>query len=348
MSDGTYAEVAPWLRRRLFEGLVIPAHPLALFEDGTFDEASQRGLTRYYHGAGAGGIAVAVHTTQFSIREPQHGLLEPVLRIAAEEIAALDEATGRRTVLIAGVVGRTEQAVAEARLAASLGYHAALLSLAAFPDASDDELIAHCRRVAAEIPLFGFYLQRAVGGRRLSKDFWKQFAAIPNVVGIKIAAFNRYETIDVVRAVAEAGREREVALYTGNDDHIVLDLITTYEIMTDRGPVYLGMAGGLLGQWAVWTKRAVEILDVCKKVRETGIIPAELITLGEQLTEANAAVFDVANDFAGCIAGINEVLRREGRLKSNRCLDEHERLSPGQEGLLSAVRKAFPEVTEGA
>jgi len=243
MNDNAYAPVAPWLRRRLFEGLVIPAHPLALFDDGKFDEASQRGLTRYYHESGAGGIAVAVHTTQFSIREPQHGLFEPVLRIAAEEVSVLDEDTGRQTVLIAGVVGRTDQAVAEARLAASLGYHAGLLSLAAFPGASDDELIAHCNEVAGEIPLFGFYLQRAVGGRRLSKDFWKRFASIPNVVGIKIAPFNRYETIDVVRAVAEAGREREVALYTGNDDHIVLDLITTFEVLTDRGPVYLGMVG---------------------------------------------------------------------------------------------------------
>jgi dihydrodipicolinate synthase/N-acetylneuraminate lyase len=346
MSDDRYAEVAPWLRRRLFDGLVIPAHPLALLDDGSFDEERQRGLTRYYHDAGAGGIAVGVHTTQFNIREPQHNLLETVLRIAAEEVSMLDRQTGLQTVLIAGVVGQTGQAVREAKLAASLGYHAGLLSLSALPDASDDELIDHCRAVAREIPLFGFYLQRAVGGRKLSKEFWKRFSTIPNVVGIKIAPFNRYETIDVVRAVVESGRENEVALYTGNDDHIVLDLITTYEVITERGTVYIGMAGGLLGQWAVWTRRAVDILDVCKKVRETGIIPSELITLGEQLTEANAAVFDVANDFAGCIPGINEVLRREGRLASNRCLDEHERLSPEQGVLLSQVMKACPEVVD--
>lgn len=339
-----FAEPEPWLRARLFEGLVIPAHPLVLTDDGEFDEPGQCDLTRYYLEAGAGGIAVGVHTTQFEIRSPEHGLLDPVLELAATTVRAFDEQSatpGRRTVLIAGVCGDTNQAIAEARLAARLGYHAGLLSLAAMPDASDDELIAHCKAVAAQIPLFGFYLQPAVGGRYLSRDFWRRFATIPNVVGIKIAPFNRYQTLDVVRAVAEAGREEDVALYTGNDDHIILDLVTTYEIATARGPVRLGMVGGLLGQWAVWTGGAVRILEQCKQAREAGSVPSGLLTLAEQLTEANAVIFDVENSFAGCIPGIHEVLRREGLMRSSRCLRPDEVLSPGQRRLLDRVVERY-------
>jgi dihydrodipicolinate synthase/N-acetylneuraminate lyase len=329
-----FAEPEPWLRSRLFEGLVIPAHPLVLTEDGEFDEPGQCDLTRYYLEAGAGGIAVGVHTTQFEIRSPEHGLLDPVLELAATTVRAFDQASTRSgrppTVLIAGVCGRTEQAISEAKLASGLGYHAGLLSLAALPDSSDDELIEHCKAVAVEIPLFGFYLQPAVGGRFLSRDFWRRFAALPNVVGIKVAPFDRYQTLDVVRAVAEAGREKEVALYTGNDDHIVMDLVTTYEIGTDRGPVRLGMVGGLLGQWAVWTGGAVRILEQCKQARKTGVVTASLLTLAEQLTEANAVIFDVDNQFAGCIPGIHEVLRRQGLMPSLRCLRPDEVLSRDQ------------------
>ena len=262
-----FAEPVLWLRARLFEGLVIPAHPLVLTDAGELDEPRQRGLTRYYLEAGVGGIAVGVHTTQFEIRGPAYGLLEPVLELAAYTARAHDAISGRSTVLIAGVCGGRDQAVGEARLATRLGYHAGLVSLAALLDASDDDLIEHCQAIAAEIPLFGFYLQLAVGGRFLSSDFWGRFSQIPNCVGIKIAPFDRYQTLDVVRAVAEAGRERDVAPYTGNDDHIVADLVTTYEIPTSRGPVRLGMVGGLLGQWAVWTRGAVMTLDRCKTAR---------------------------------------------------------------------------------
>jgi dihydrodipicolinate synthase/N-acetylneuraminate lyase len=330
-----------WLRRRLFEGLVIPAHPLALDENGHLDELSQQRLTRYYLEAGAGGIAVGVHTTQFEIRDPEFGLLDPVLKLAADIVREHDTARGTSTVLIAGICGRTRQAVSEAKLASRHGYHAGLLSLAALTDASDTELIDHCEAVAREIPLFGFYLQPAVGGRVLSRDFWRRFVSIPNCVGVKIAPFNRYQTLDVVSAVAESGREHEVALYTGNDDHIMLDLLTTYEVGTQRGPVRLGMVGGLLGQWAVWTRGAVRILERCKQARGAGNIPAELLTLAEQLTEANAAIFDVANDFSGCIPGIHEVLRRDGLMTNVRCLNPDEILSEGQADLIQSVYTSY-------
>jgi dihydrodipicolinate synthase/N-acetylneuraminate lyase len=332
-----FAEPASWLRERLFEGLVIPAHPLALTNEGKLDEPRQRSLTRYYLEAGAGGLAVGVHTTQFEIRDPEYGLLDPVLELAADTVRAFDSQSHTRTVLISGVCGPTGQAVSEAQRAADIGYHAGLVSLAALPHASDDELIEHCEAVAEAIPLVGFYLQTAVGGRPLSKSFWKRFAMIPNCVGIKVAPFDRYQTLDVVRAVAEAGRERDVALYTGNDDHIVLDLITTYEVATDRGPIRLGMVGGLLGQWAVWTRGAVRLLERCKAARKDGMIPADLLTTAEQLTEANAAIFDVDHDFAGCIPGIHEVLRRAGLMENTRCLDPEETLSAGQAELIARI-----------
>ncbi len=338
-----FSKPEPWLRARLFEGLVIPAHPLVLTDAGELDELRQRDLTRYYLEAGAGGIAVGVHTTQFEIRDPMIGLLDSVLELAAHTARDHDATSGLVTVLIAGICGGTDQAVAEARLAAHHGYHAGLVSLAALPDASHDQLVEHCLAVAAEIPLFGFYLQPAVGGRFLSSDFWRRFSLIPNCVGIKIAAFNRYQTLDVIRAVAEAGRENDVALYTGNDDHIVADLVTTYEISTDRGPVRLGMIGGLLGQWAVWTRGAVDMLDRCKGAREAGSVPADLLTFGEQLTEANAAIFDVENDFAGCVPGIHEVLRRAGLMQSIRCLNPDEVLSPGQAEKITAAELVLGE-----
>ena len=333
-----------WVCVALRAGQVIPAHPLALDAVGALDERRQRALTRYYHAAGAGGVAVGVHTTQFEIRA--RGLYEPVLALAAETIATCDAAAGRQTVRVAGVVGPTAQAVVEARVAREAGYHAGLLSLAALPEAGVEALIAHCEAVAREIPLFGFYLQPAVGGRVLPASFWRRFVEIPNVVAIKIAPFNRYQTLDVVRVVAEAGRAAEVALYTGNDDHILLDLLTEYAVETADGTVRLGMVGGLLGHWACWTRRAVEHLDACRRARASGVVSAELLTLAEQITDANAAIFDTAHQFAGCIPGIHEVLRRQGLLASTRCLNPHETLSPGQSAAIDRIAHAYPHLKD--
>jgi hypothetical protein len=334
-----------WALDRLRDGLVIPAHPLALTRHRKLDECRQRALTRYYLAAGAGGLAVGVHTTQFAIREPKHGLLRPVLELAARTALEQTGGTGQ-PVLIAGICGRTPQAVGEAQLACELGYHAGLLSLGALREATERELIAHCRTVAHEIPLVGFYLQPAVGGRLLPFTFWRRFVEIPNVIAIKIAAFNRYQTLDVVRAVAEAGRAGDLALYTGNDDHILLDLLTEWAVPTPRGTQRVRIVGGLLGQWACWTRGAVEMLERCKKLRGAKLIPAELLTLAEQLTDANAAVFDAAHGFAGCIAGIHEVLRREGLLTNALGLDPHERLSLGQAAEITRVSAAYPQLTD--
>jgi dihydrodipicolinate synthase/N-acetylneuraminate lyase len=343
-----YPQPPAWVTNQLRLGLVIPAHPLALDASGKLDHRRQRALTRYYHAAGAGGIAVGVHTTQFAIREPRHGLLDPVLRLAADTSLACDVATGRQTVRIAGICGPTAPACAEARLARELGYHAGLLSLAAMKTADEVALIAHCRAVAAVIPLVGFYLQPAVGGRVLPFDFWRRFVEVPNVVAIKIAPFNRYQTFDVLRAVAEAGRASDIALYTGNDDHIVTDLITDYSMATASGQVRLGMVGGLLGHWACWTRRAVELLDHCRHWRQSGSVPGAALTLAAQVTDANAALFDAANGFAGCIPGIQEVLRRQGLLESTRCLNPEETLSPGQAAEIDRVCAAYPHLHDDA
>lgn len=331
-----------WVLAALREGLVIPAHPLALTAERRLDPRRQRGLTRYYHAAGAGGLAVGVHTTQFAIRDPRHGLLAPVLKLAAETIAACDAAAGRQTVLIAGVCGATPQACAEARLARELGYHAGLLSLGALKGAGDASLLAHCRAVARAMPLIGFYLQPAVGGRVLSYDFWRRFAEIPNAVAIKIAPFNRYQTLDVVRAVARSGRAGELALYTGNDDNILIDLLTHYAVSTAGETVRLRIVGGLLGQWACWTKSAVELLAECKQARRQESVPARMLTLAAQLTECNAAIFDAAHQFAGCLPGIHEVLRRQGLLANTLCLEPDETLSPGQAQEIGRVCRAYP------
>ncbi len=324
------------LRERLLDGLVIPAHPLALDERRKLDPRRQRALTRYYLAAGAGGLAVGVHTTQFEIHDPESGLLEPVLELAAEE--ATESRQG--PVLIAGVVGSTAQAVAEAGLARELGYDCVLLSMGALRDAGEEELIDHARAVAEVLPLFGFYLQPAVGGRPLSYAFWRRLADVEGVVAIKIAPFNRYQTIDVVRAVADSGRGREIALYTGNDDNIVVDLLTRFPFGDLR------IAGGLLGQWAVWTRRAVELLDEVKAVREKGRIPQELLTRGAEITDANAAIFDPDHQFAGCIPGIHEVLRRQGLLQGTWTLNPKERLSEGQRGAIDRVCRAYPHLTD--
>ncbi len=333
---------------KLHEGVVIPAHPLALTRERRLDERRQRALTRYYHAAGAGGIAVGVHTTQFAIRELQHGLFDPVLRITAETVRKRDQRCERQTVLIAGLCGQTAQAVAEAQCARELGYHAGLLSLAALPDADEDELIGHCHAVARELPLFGFYLQPAAGGRKLTHRFWRRFVEIPNVIAIKIAPFNRYQTFDVLRAVAESGRHSDIALYTGNDDNILVDLLTEYVVATEGGDVRLRIAGGLLGHWACWTRKAVELLADCKRCRHGDTLPANRLTLAAQVTDCNAAFFDADHGFAGCIPGIHEVLCRQGLLEGTWCLDPDETLSPGQSEEIDRVYRAYPHLNDDA
>jgi len=335
-----------WVRNALHEGQVIPAHPLALTSGRRLDERRQRALTRYYHAAGAGGVAVGVHTTQFSIRDPKYGLLRPVLQLASETIGERDQATGRQTVRIAGLCGLADQAVFEASLARDLGYHAGLVSLSALPRATDEELIDHCRTLGAELPLVGFYLQPAAGGRLLSRNFWRRFAEIPNVVAIKIAPFNRFQTLDVIHAVAESGRAEEIALYTGNDDNIVADLLTQFAVPSGAGTVRLGMVGGLLGHWACWTRGAVELLRECRSYRSSQDVPARLLTLGAQVTDCNAAFFDAANAFAGCISGIHEVLRRQGLLEGVWCLDPSETLSLGQLREIDRVYRAYPALND--
>lgn len=325
----------------LHEGTVIPAHPLALTENRQLDERRQRALTRYYLAAGAGGVAVAVHTTQFEIRD--HGLLKPVLELAAQTV---DEEASRPILKIAGICGPTKQALEEAELAALLGYDMGLLSSGGLSDWSEEALLDRAKQVADIIPVFGFYLQPAVGGRVLSYDFWREFAEIENVVAIKMAPFNRYQTLDVVRAVCDSERRDDIALYTGNDDNIVLDLLTPYSFEVAGETFTKHIVGGLLGQWAVWTKCAVELLSEVKSVRQGTTIPNKMLTRGLELTDANAALFDVANDFRGCIAGIHEVLRRQGLLEGNWCLNPDEGLSPGQVAEIDRVYKAYPHLND--
>lgn len=330
----------------LRRGLAIPACPLALTAERRLDERRQRALVRYYAESGAGGLAVGVHTTQFAIRDPAVGLFAPILALAAEELDRADRRGGEPQVRISGVCGRTGQAVAEAGLARDHGYHAALLSLAALGNASDDELIAHVEAVAEILPVVGFYLQPAVGGRVLPFSFWRRFATIENVVAIKIAPFNRYQTLDVVRAVVEAGRD-DLALYTGNDDNIVLDLVTPFRFSADGQVRERRIVGGLLGHWAVWTRRAVELLEECHRVVAAGAtVPADLLRRAVEVTDANAAVFDAANGFAGCIAGIHEILRRQGLLEGLWCLDPAETLGPGQAQELDRVCRAYPHLVD--
>lgn len=337
--DDLPKDVLAALRR----GVVIPAHPLALNDDRTLDERRQRALSRYYIDAGAGGLAVGVHTTQFAIRDV--GLYEPVLRMAAEE---MDGWTDRPLIRIAGLCGPTDQALGEAGTALGLGYHAGLLSLAAFASAGDDEIVAHCRAVAEEIPLVGFYLQPAVGGRVLSVDFWRRFAEIDNVIAIKIAPFNRYRTLDVLRGVVEAGAEERIALYTGNDDHIVADLLTPFTMRRGDETVRPRIVGGLLGHWCAWTSSAVRLLEQCHAAVARGVIDPELLAEDARVTDSNAAFFDAANDFRGCIAGCHEVLRRQGLLENLTLLDRDEAMSPGQAAELDRVRTAYPDLADDA
>ncbi|HVK17581.1 MAG TPA: dihydrodipicolinate synthase family protein [Fimbriiglobus sp.] len=329
----------------LRRGQVIPACPLALTADRRLDERRQRVLIRYYLDAGAGGLAVGVHTTQFAIRDPKHALLRPVLELVAEEMDRADRRRPEPVVRIAGACGPTRQAVAEAELARECGYHAVLVSLGALQAETEDGLLNHCRRLAAVLPVVGFYLQPAVGGRVLPFGFWRRLAEVENVVAVKIAPFNRYQTLDVVRAVVEAGRD-DIALYTGNDDNIVLDLVTPFRFQNCVQKVERRIVGGLLGQWAVWTRRTVELLRACHEVTAGGAVPAELLRLNGELTDANAAIFDAANGFAGCIAGVHEVLRRQGILAGTWCLDPRETLSPGQAEEIDRVCRAYPHLTD--
>lgn len=353
-------ETIDQVRSQLSGGLVIPACPLALDSRRKLDERRQRALLRYYFSAGAVGLAVGVHTTQFSIRDAKVGLFRPVLELVAQELS-LSADCGQHSsksaipnpqsaiakkIGIGGICGPTRQAVAEATLIRELGFHAGLLSVGALTNATDGELLTHCRTISEIIPVVGFYLQPAAGGRVLSHSFWRGFAKIENVVAIKIAPFNRYQTLDVVRAIAEAGRD-DIALYTGNDDNIVLDLVTPFRFTVEGSRVERRIVGGLLGHWAVWTKRAFELHAECRRIAQSGeALPAEMLRRNVEITDANAAIFDAANGYAGCIPGIHEVLRRQGLLEGIWCLDPKETLSPGQREEIDRVYRAYPDLND--
>jgi dihydrodipicolinate synthase/N-acetylneuraminate lyase len=336
-----WSQLPPEVLALLRRGTVIPAHPLALDAQRRLDARRQRALARYYLDAGAGGLAVGVHATQFAIRE--RGLYEPVLALAAETARDWTKSgPARPLVMIAGLSGRTAQARREAQVARDHGYHAGMLSLAPMQGASLEELVTHCAAIAAEIPLVGFYLQTAVGGIALPMEFWRRFAAIDNVVAVKIAPFNRYRTLDVVRGVVAARAEERVTLYTGNDDHIVLDLAAPFAARRGSEEVRVRIKGGLLGHWSVWTKTAVELLARIQR----GPLDADLLALDARVTDCNSAFFDVAHDFAGCIPGCHEVLRRQGLLEGIWCLDPQETLSPGQSGEIDRVYREHADLAD--
>jgi dihydrodipicolinate synthase/N-acetylneuraminate lyase len=348
--DRQYPQPPDGVTRALRAGMVIPAHPLALKENRSLDERHQRALTRYYLDAGAGGLAVGVHTTEFAIHDAKVGLYRPVLELAAETARAWKPlgASAASPVMIAGITGGTEQAVREAETARELGYHVGLLGLGALKGYADEGLVEHARRVARVLPVMGFYLQPAVGGRVLSRTFWRRLAEIPNLAAVKIAPFNRYYTLAVIRAVAEAGRAGEVALYTGNDDSILIDLLTRFEIASEGGSVALEVVGGLLGHWAYWTRRAVEQLDSVRSAKASGRVPRKLLTLAAQVTESNDAVFDPEHSFRGCISGILYVLRSSGLVSGVHPLGREERLSPGQAERIDAAMARYPHLTDHA
>ncbi|SEB50009.1 dihydrodipicolinate synthase family protein [Terriglobus roseus] len=339
MSDATAK-----FRSLMHQGLVIPAHPLALTEDLRIDERHQRALTRYYCDAGSGGVAVGVHTTQFNIRDTCVGLFKPVLELALEEVHTFEARSGKTLAKIGGICGPTPQAVREAETLRELGYDGGLLSLAALGNASNEELIEHCRIVGETIPLIGFYLQPAVGGRPLNAHFWERFVEIESVVAIKVASFDRYQTMEVLRAVAHSGRGSEIALYTGNDDNIVADLLTEFRF-GDRTAHFVG---GLLGQWAVWTSRAVELLRSVQEAKSNRARLDTVLARGAEITDANAAIFDARHEFRGCIPGIHEVLSRQGLLAGRWCLDPHESLSPGQLDEINRIYAAYPLLNDDA
>lgn len=333
------------IKALLQDGTVIPAHPLALTSNRKLDEDRQRLLTRYYMASGAGGIAIGVHTTQFQIRDPEIGLYRKVLELAIKEIEKAD--LDRPFIKVAGVSGNTEQAINDAKICAELGYDIVLVSTNGLGNWSEKALLERTRKIAEVIPVFGFYLQPAVGGKVLSFDYWKAFAEIANVHAIKMAPFNRYQTLEVVRAVCESSRCDEIALYTGNDDNILIDLLTTYKFNVNDKPVVKEIVGGLLGHWAVWTHKAVKLLEIIKYVKKSGnTISKDLLTMNAAVTDSNAAFFDSANNFQGCIAGIHEVLYRQGILKGIWCLDEKEGLSLGQKEEIDRVYQDYPELND--
>ncbi len=349
--------LTPEKKVALFDGLVIPAHPLALHENRQLDVSRQRALTRYYMASGAGGIAVGVHTTQFEIRDV--GLLEPVLRLAAQTVQEVLAARGRdgenaqvregspsTFLMLAGVAGPIEQAVREANIARDLGYDLALVSPGGLGDYDEAYLLKRIQAVADVLPVFGFYLQPAVGGRYLSYEFWRQAAEIPGVMAIKMAPFDRYQTLDVVRAVCSSTRRDEITLYTGNDDHIIADLLSPYRFAIDGQVVEKQMVGGLLGHFSVWTKRVVDIFDEVRRARKSGLVPQELLTLANEITDANAAFFDPQHYFKGSIAGIHEVLRRQGLLEGIWCINPEETLSPGQLEEIDRVYRMYPHLND--
>ncbi len=333
---------------RLRAGCVIPAHPLALEKNGRIDERGQRALTRYYLASGAGGLAVGVHTTQFAIHNPRVGLYRPVLELAMETARQFTLSEGlMQPIMIAGLVGNTQQALQEARLARELGYHLGLLSLTALRGRPVSKLISHCRQVAQVMPVMGFYLQETISGMVLPAEFWSKMVALPNVLAIKIAPFNRYQTLDVLEAVAHSGRAGEIALYTGNDDNIIIDLLTQHEFSVQGRTVRLQTVGGLLGQWACWTKRAVEQHARIAAIRKSGAqVPHDLLTLAAQMTLANKAIFDANNHFAGCIPGISHILKRQGLVKSVKTLEAEEKLSPGQAKKIDRIIADYPHLTD--
>lgn len=332
------------VQAHLRSGAVIPAHPLALDLNRRLDERSQRALTRYYVDAGAGGIAVGVHTTQFAIRDPGVDLYEPVLALAVDTLNCWEPAIRRPVIRVAGIAGPTAQAVGEAQIAAQLGYHLGLLSFRGVEDSGPGALLDHARAVSEAIPLMGFYLQQAVGGIPLTYAFWREFCEIENALAIKVAPFDRYRTLEVIRAVCESGRAGEVALYTGNDDNIVSDLLTRFRV----GESETGFVGGLLGHWAIWTRGASRYWRRCRDCIDCrqGGIPRDLLHLNAEVTDANAAIFDARNGFAGCTAGIHEVLRRQGLMQGTWCLDESEGLSPGQKEEIDRVLAAYPHLVD--
>ncbi|MFQ5639106.1 MAG: dihydrodipicolinate synthase family protein [bacterium] len=334
------------LLKTLRRGVVIPAHPLALNAERKFDEKRQRVLTRYYCAAGVGGIAIGVHTTQFDIRNPKIGLYEPVLSLTAETMSDFEATTGKELVRVAGIVGRTEQAVHEAALAAERGFHFGLVSLGALKDAPNSQLLQHLDAISEIIPIFGFYLQPATQGRVLDYAFWRRAVEIENMLAIKMAPFNRYRTLDVVRAVAESGRGNEIALYTGNDDNIVFDLLSEFTFGDDNTPP-LRIVGGLLGHWAVWTKRAVELLEEIHEIKASHKAATNrLFVLAQQITDADSAIFDACNEYTGCIPGIHEILQRQGLLEGRWTLNPNADLSPGQLAEIERVCAAYPHLQD--
>lgn len=338
----------PQAKEQLMNGTVIPAIPLVLHADRTLDEAGQRRLIRYYLAAGAGGLAVAVHTTQFAIRDSGIDLFQPVLAIAANEISRFEEKTGRTVIRIAGVCGPRQQAEREAETAVSLGYDAVLLSPGGLSGHSEEQLLDRTEAIARIAPVIGFYLQPAVGGRVFSFAYWQALCEIEGVVAIKVAPFERYLTLDVMRAVALSSRSDKIALYTGNDDHILLDLLSEYTFTQDGRQFRARFAGGLLGHWAVWTHTVVQLFEQLKRERNQASVATHWLTLANQMTDCNSAVFDTANHYKGCIAGIHEILRRQGLMEGIWTLDEEETLSPGQVEELDRVQRQYPHLLDDA